>query len=504
AVAGLTADDFQLFEDGKPQKITGFYTIQNGTVKLPGGAADRDRQDQFRRKVVLMVDNNSVDKIQRDRALTRLDDFIDNQFGQDYEWSVISVGSSVETLQPFTEQKGEIREALVRARNEPSISFQRDVDRRILSDPGRDALRGEEFDRIAGEETGYSFGALARFQGNEQTYRNLVATVRAAKAVIQTCRAYSSSAGKKLLLLVSGGMEMNTTFAQFDDPKDRQASDMRRELEQVLDTMVKEANAANFTIYVVNANGHQQQAPQHDITNSTSGTGADNVFQAGAAAAPIDTSDRDSAAIMLTAGTGGRYLPSNVIDQSLQTIDDETGNFYSLAYSPAHPSDGAYHRISVKVTRPGLQVRSREGYLDLSADQKLEQSLKSPITFAKEKGSLPVSIRVGLPEQGAGKMIVPITASMPLRSVTFLPRDSEELGRVHIYLTIYDSSGKNIGYTHNVQDLKVPVNLLASNLNKPFNYTMKVNMKKGSYTFVVTLRDDLSNEIGSAFQDVRL
>ena len=143
-VSGLTVNDFQLFEDGKPQKITGFYTIQDGTVKLPGGTADRDRQDQFRRKVVLMVDNNSVDKIQRDRALTRLDDFIDNQFGQDYEWSVISVGRSVDTIQPFTEQKGEIREALVRAKQEPSFSFQRDLDRRIFE-------IGDELDTGNGE-----------------------------------------------------------------------------------------------------------------------------------------------------------------------------------------------------------------------------------------------------------------------------------------------------------------------------------------------------------------
>ena len=40
--------------------------------------------------------------------------------------------------------------------------------------------------------------------------------------------------------------------------------------------------------------------------------------------------------------------------------------------------------------------------------------------------------------------------------------------------------------------------------NQNFRYTMNVRLKKGAFTVVITLRDELSNELGSAVQEVRL
>jgi len=37
-----------------------------------------------------------------------------------------------------------------------------------------------------------------------------------------------------------------------------------------------------------------------------------------------------------------------------------------------------------------------------------------------------------------------------------------------------------------------------------FRYTMKVRLKKGAFKIVITLRDELSNEIGSATEGIRL
>src|SRR5207248_11586548 len=64
---GFTANDFEVLEDGVPQKITNFYAIDNApgksaSVPSLAAAASTDTQpapsdDRFRRKVLVIIDN---------------------------------------------------------------------------------------------------------------------------------------------------------------------------------------------------------------------------------------------------------------------------------------------------------------------------------------------------------------------------------------------------------------------------------------------------------------
>src|SRR2546427_444452 len=157
-VTGLTKEDFEIEEDGKPQKVTNFYRIENAmaqTGRSEGAIVEAVDQRQFRRKVVLLIDNNFIEKPQRDAALQRLDDFIDNHFAGGYEWSVAVIGHEVQNIQPFTDSKEELHSALERARATPTVSMPRDIDRDLLSDPSRHALSD-----LAGNN--YDFGETMR------------------------------------------------------------------------------------------------------------------------------------------------------------------------------------------------------------------------------------------------------------------------------------------------------------------------------------------------------
>ena len=105
---------------------------------------------------------------------------------------------------------------------------------------------------------------------------------------------------------------------------------------KIVDAMVREANAANFTIHVINAKSRGMQAPQHDVENTSSGINlsAQNFFQRQRGNDPIDTTECDSIPLSVALGTGGMYLPSANLTESIQRIDTQTSNFYSLGYTP--------------------------------------------------------------------------------------------------------------------------------------------------------------------------
>ncbi|MGH9457210.1 MAG: VWA domain-containing protein [Thermoanaerobaculia bacterium] len=507
-VTDLRPEDFEIYEDGVRQEVTGFYAIKDAAARaLETGDFTPEPGERFRRKMVLIFDNNSISKRDRDRAIKYVNDFIDNEFSEDYEWSVVAVGGSeVRTLQPFTNDKEAIRSALLEVRGMPTFEFQRRIDRSLLDDPARARLQDGDEVRASAAPSGYDFGNTMRFSAREQTMRNVLATANTGQAIIQTCRAYTVSSGKKVMLLITGGMDMNTTFSAFDSDRDKKMTEMRRELEKMFQIIVREANAANFNIYVVKANGLETMSRQHDVENRSAGLGGSmkNPFFGEGFEAPSDVKDLDSASLTLALGTGGRYLPGNSMSQSLGRVEDATSNFYSLAYRPGGQEDGRYHSIDVRVKRNGVAVQHRAGYLALDEHQRLKRTLRSPLIFSKDKGDLPIRIELGPAETIDSKKVIPVIAALPSDLITFFPSEDRYVGRIHVYVAIYDAGGENVGFYYAPHDLRVPAEQIGQISGIPFRFQANVPLEKGSYTVVITFRDDLSDQFGTAYQDIRI
>jgi VWFA-related protein len=74
--------------------------------------------------------------------------------------------------------------------------------------------------------------------------------------------------------------------------------------------------------------------------------------------------------------TGGRpFIRWSDLPKALRRVERETARFYLLTYAPPDPpEDGEYHEIRVEVTRPGLDVRSRDGYYDIGEVERLRRA----------------------------------------------------------------------------------------------------------------------------------
>jgi VWFA-related protein len=67
----------------------------------------------------------------------------------------------------------------------------------------------------------------------------------------------------------------------------------------------------------------------------------------------------------ITSGTGGRFLGDiYAVPDHLQEIDTLTGAYYVLGYPIMESWDGRYHKIKVKVSRPGCEVSAQPGYFN--------------------------------------------------------------------------------------------------------------------------------------------
>src|ERR1043165_8442066 len=135
-VTGLTKNDFELLENGKPQTITNFYEIapklepsparatmppsSKSTPPAPGAATEDIRARRF----VIMIDNYSMEPIPRDKVIAAAHKFIDANLKPTDQAAVVAWARGNEVVTPLTNDKGAILRGLdaIAARSRSGLS----------------------------------------------------------------------------------------------------------------------------------------------------------------------------------------------------------------------------------------------------------------------------------------------------------------------------------------------------------------------------------------------
>jgi VWFA-related protein len=86
----------------------------------------------------------------------------------------------------------------------------------------------------------------------------------------------------------------------------------------------------------------------------------------------------------LAENTGGRAFPDrNEFATALDEVFQENASYYLVGYAPPAPFiDGKYRRVEVKVNRPDVTVRTRNGYYNEKPDNAKKIENASPLTTA--------------------------------------------------------------------------------------------------------------------------
>ncbi|MDW7966912.1 MAG: VWA domain-containing protein [Thermoanaerobaculum sp.] len=279
-ITDLRAEDFQIFEDGEPVAVSNFFKVVDAQPQLaaaPPGVGPQD--ERFRRRVILVVDNNFLDPATRARALEKAKDFLAQAVAAQSEWAVAAIGEELQYLLPFTTEPLRVAAALEEVAKLPSLANRHRVLFRLENDPIRSQyLQTEE----PGRTVRYDLGGTQRFASQERARRLLQSFAVTARVLGGLMRSYATFGGRKAVLLLTGSMEFHpeAQYLVSNDPKtwsdtgltDRAQSDpilegIKREKEAVLQGLVRAANSTGFQLYVVNARGLDTPLRLHDVEN---------------------------------------------------------------------------------------------------------------------------------------------------------------------------------------------------------------------------------------------
>jgi VWFA-related protein len=407
-VRDLAAADFTLAEDGRPQVVQFFQTVES--ARAPSGETRRAAQSVERsygystnvgaqarpeRSFVIFFDDVHLTQEQGERAKTAIERFLEQETDAGDLVSLVAPARGLRWHARLPDGRTELIKILASLHG--SVPPEADLERmsdyeayriHVMQDEqmaervgrrfsnyhvfGRDQVNLQRDEGPRPEKKGGTAGLiepLVQFRAAE-TYARAAARNRTTLgALTSTIEAMASVRGRKAIILMSPGFILDQELVLF-----RQVEDAARR--------------ANIAMYFVDARGLEVQS----------------VFGSAQFGSPLDSRDVGAAnadaaleaegAGALAESSGGFVVRnSNDLAGGLRRIGRESRVYYLLGYMPADTrADGRFRRITVRVGRPDVQVRARKGYFAGGVPSKpgdaratadaLEMALQSPYDLA--------------------------------------------------------------------------------------------------------------------------
>lgn len=492
-VTGLTKDDFELFQDGRPQAITNFFAVEKGALAPevpaappvagqpappPPAAAPAPRT-----WIVIYIDNQFLAPFNRNRAIKGVEDFLRKNLSSTAEAMVITADRDFKIRLRFTDRMGDLVEVLEKISEESSFGAGREQERNGIFQEIEDTNSIDRAEAIARN--------YARNVSNDLDF--------SLGALREALKTLSGLDGRKILLHVTDGMPASAGRELFEaiSRKWQTAILPYPEFDRSMsyESIVNQANAVGVTMYTLDASGL-----------SMGSAGSAEVGRPSSMTQVMTTTRWNSQDPLrqMADGTGGlAMLNRNDFGKTLGEVASDLGNYYSLGFPAPAAGTERTRRIEVKVKRPGLEVRTRRGYSEKSVVQRVNEQVVSSLFFPRNDNPLGVAVQKGkAKDAGRGAYHVPISVRIPIGRITLVPQGEFETGRVHIYFAVLDTEGKQSDVSTITEDITIPVADVAKARKREFIYDAKLLMLPGSQRLAVAVRDDISNQISFVTSDI--
>lgn len=399
-VTGLTADDFEVFEDGKPQAIQTFSYIELPRERLdrfrlagvPVPADVRSNRDvESGRVYIIVLDDLNVAPLRTAIVRRHARDFIERHFGPRDLAAVVVTSGRKDAAQEFTSDPA----LLLRAIDHFFGQRLQSAEMQRLDDYYQNQLLASLNDTVQRDnDPEQSTSVLNPITRNQSFDPSNLERGQRAVGVLNTIESLSEflegvRGRRKALLWFSEGIDypMADVFS----------SQSGNEILRATRDAVNAAARANVNVYALDPRGLIGMTTDF-IDNMKSGApdtmGLDPSKPPGT---PFSGTQALLGEMRLTQdslrtlaeGTGGfAAVDTNSFTEAFDRITDANSRYYLLGYSPpVHPRDGRFHRIEVRTKRPGLTVVARRGYPSPAGKTATERKQDALERWARDRRS---------------------------------------------------------------------------------------------------------------------
>ncbi|TAK13942.1 MAG: VWA domain-containing protein, partial [Acidobacteria bacterium] len=493
-VRNLKPEDFEIFEDGKPQSISSFdfeevttaskpmeasTILEVGKVNLapvkpaapptsaPAPAAAEPPKDPVtkedlagRRLVILLFDTSSMQPEDVQRAIDSAVKYVETQMTDADLVAVATVSTTLNILSDFTPDRVKVHNVLAGLSSVSGMATTEAVASTTATDEAAAA---------ATEDTTAESSEFDLFNNDVRL-----------KAIRTLSERLQDIEQKKAIVYFSAGMQ-------------RSGNDNQVELRLAVNSAVR----ANVSIYPVDTRGLQAIVPGGAASQGSRG-GRGAFSGSGVRQQITQLASSQETLTTLAADTGGTaFTDSNDFSGAFTKVQRDISAYYILGYSSTNPAlDGRYRRIQVKLKRSEFKVEFRAGYY---ADRDFTHTSRADRQFAMQEQlmsqvsptDLPVVMSANYFRIAADRYFVPLSLAIPGSAI---PTSKDKI-TLDVLGYVRDERGFPVGQIRDT--VTIPPASTATLANKQVQYQSAVTLPPGRFTMKVVVRENASGQTGS-------
>jgi VWFA-related protein len=550
-ISNLTRDDFEVFEDGKPQKIDTFAYVeipiqQDNTFVLDGRSVSSDTQSNRRpfagRLYVILLDDQDVAAMRTAQVKKSAKEFVDRYMGANDVAAVLHTSGRTDAAQEFTNNKALLHAAIDKfvGRRMRSLTIERlDAYYQSLSMLSNDqAEQGSDSEPQPSTDP----GGYSRMEPTdiERGFR----AVGVLDMLKNTAEFLASVRGRrKAVLFFSEGIDYPIT----DSFGGHSASDVIHATQDAI-TAAARANVNFYTIdprglvgmtneFMEMAGGGSPEMAGGPAMR-TPGTGAAMTGVLGNRGGPFNAQTELMAELMLSQGslreiaeqTGGiASVNTNSLTNTFNQIVQANSRYYVLGYyPPEHARNGRFHKIEVKTRRPGLRVAARKGYgsprgrtaeerkRDEAARRareakrpnadKTSTELREILTSPLMQSGLNFTVHAAPFKNTQKESSVALAIEIDGDRLQYSAPDAKGMAANKIELSLYGISehGKALAGTRSVLDLTLRPETRQRVKTFGVRVNPRISLPPGRYHLRIGARDEVAGMTGTVFYDLEV
>ncbi len=504
-VRGLTIDDFQVFENGRPVKLTNFYEVAGDaqapppvrTAELPATTVTPQQQadeipDNMKRRIVFFIDNLSMHPFNRNRVFESMKTFARETLRPGDEAMIATWNRSMKVRVPFTSDSKHIEQTLDVIAGESAFGVHNLSEKRQAESQIREARSHSEAVIVA----------RSYAQSVEHDLRQSASSLNALMSTL------AGVEGKKVLVLTSEGFPMQPgreMFAYIDDISREKATTWGRSgssliegmnfnSTNVIQSVAKTANANGITLYTLHAGG---------LVASNEGS-AENSRPMSMTTQQAALSNSTDSLHLLASMTGGLATTStNNFKGAFDQIQRDLSGYYSLGYRSGTERVDRQRSLEVKMKNRNHIARSRRSFVEKSIPTEMNDRVVANLFYDSRANDMkilfttrqPVAVQDGL-------FRVPVDIRIPLDSLTLFPQGELHVGGFSVYVVVSNKDGDMSDVSVQNHPLRIPASEIEQTVGKFYTYTVDLVMERGRNRISVGVLDEVSKLTGFERQEV--
>src|ERR1043166_3205811 len=396
-IPDIKLDEIKVSDNGKRQdvKFLEFVTPEaapriEGKLSIAGNSVEGDAArnltaGDLRRVFAFVVDDLTIPNEDIVNVRKLLTDFVDNKMGEGDLVAIVRVVGGSGLLQQFTSDKRILRTAIVRIT--PQLTAYSAFNNLTSEEVIRQELANITSGVLSAENNIRSVDSInaanASLDGSNEGVTRGLRVLSTLVTASELTNAMKTLPGRKSLILLSGGLPLAETTQSQQMIGDQlgaapvSITETRSYIAGVTDVLrqiIDRATRAGVVINTLDVRGMQSTRgvsrftdPGNEATSSLGGGGT-----MGQGRAPnmgmfdnlsMDTLTGRQGLATLSLATGGvSVINPNNFKTGLDRILARS-SYYMLAYTPTEAFDNKFHKLEIKVTRPGAHVYARQGYV---------------------------------------------------------------------------------------------------------------------------------------------